>query len=238
MATTPASAAGDGNGGTQCKSTYRDDGGSRESLRYFTSRKTIMEMLSDRGYDVPDSELTRSLPEFRAQFGDFPNPETLRISASSRSNPSKKGLLLSLLEAHLILVIFMGTDEVKVASIRSIFGQLVHGTNLNGLIMVLQSKMNSFARKELDKFPCKVEVFEITDLLVNISKHVLQPALHILTLEEKQQLLKAHSLKDKQLPQMLQTDAIAQYYGLEKGQVVKLAFAGGPYDFITYRCVM
>ncbi|KAJ4829489.1 hypothetical protein Tsubulata_001442 [Turnera subulata] len=229
MATTPASAAGDGNGngGIQCKSTYRDDGGSRESLKYFTSRKTILEMLSDRGYDVPDSELTRSLPEFRAQFSNFPNPGSLRISASSRSNPTKK-----------ILVIFMGTDELKVASILSIFGQLVHGTNLNGLIIVLQSKMNSFARKKLDKFPCKVEVFEITDLLINTSKHVLQPALDILTLEEKQQVLRAHSLKDEQLPQMLETDAIARYYGLEKGQVVKLAFAGGPYDFITYRCVM
>ncbi|KAJ6944455.1 hypothetical protein NC652_009750 [Populus alba x Populus x berolinensis] len=35
--------------------------------------------------------------------------------------------------------------------------------------------MNYFAKKEPEKFPFKVEVFQITDLLVNITMHVLQP---------------------------------------------------------------
>lgn len=41
-----------------------------------------------------------------------------------------------------------------------------------------------------------------------------------------------------QLPRMLETDAIARYYGLEKGQVVKITCSGGLVDsLVTYRCV-
>lgn len=42
-----------------------------------------------------------------------------------------------------------------------------------------------------------------------------------------------------QLPMMLESDAIARYYGLEKGQVVKVSYAGGiPHSLVTYRCVV
>lgn len=41
-----------------------------------------------------------------------------------------------------------------------------------------------------------------------------------------------------QLPRMLRTDAIARYYGLEKGQVVKVTYDGDmTRAHITYRCV-
>ncbi|KAJ4829491.1 hypothetical protein Tsubulata_001444 [Turnera subulata] len=139
MATTPAFAAG--NGGPQCKSTYRGDEGSRERLRvcFF---------------------LYLRLTCFR-KFRPFVLLEKTNISLISVCylvRHLQESLLFLFCQ---ILVIFMGTDEINVASIHSIFGQLVNGTNLDGLIMVLQSKMNNFARKELDKFPCKVEVFEV-----------------------------------------------------------------------------
>ncbi|KAM0948790.1 putative DNA-directed RNA polymerase [Dioscorea sansibarensis] len=63
----------------------------------------------------------------------------------------------------------------------------------------------------------------ITGLLVNITKHVLKPKHDILTEEEeKQALSKKYDVEESQLPRMLLTDAIASYYGLEKGQVVKV----------------
>lgn len=41
-----------------------------------------------------------------------------------------------------------------------------------------------------------------------------------------------------QLPRMLRTDAIARYYGLEKGQVVKVTYDGDmTRSHVTYRCV-
>lgn len=40
---------------------------------------------------------------------------------------------------------------------------------------------------------------QITDLLVNITKHVLKPQHQLLTDEEKQRLLKKYSIEEKQV---------------------------------------
>lgn len=66
-------------------------GGSVDSIRYFECRRTVLEMLSDRGYAVPPSDLTTtSLLEFRSLFGQLPKPEALGLCVSLRSNPSIK----------------------------------------------------------------------------------------------------------------------------------------------------
>lgn len=42
-----------------------------------------------------------------------------------------------------------------------------------------------------------------------------------------------------QLPRMLETDAFARYYGLQKGQVVKFTYCSGIAEFLeTYRCIL
>ncbi|KAK9289510.1 hypothetical protein L1049_007665 [Liquidambar formosana] len=219
---------GDGNGGAwgMCLSSYVDEG-SVESHRYYLSRRTVLEMLRDRGYAVPNSEIDLSLQEFRSIYGQTPDPERFRISTSLRSDPSKK-----------ILVIFCGPGLVKVNVIRSIATQIVNKDSLSRLILILQNQITSQALKAVDLFSFKVETFQITDLLVNITKHVLKPKHRILTDEEKQKLLKKYSLDEKQLPRMLQKDAIARYYGLEKGQVVKVINSGEITEsHVSYRCV-
>ncbi|RQO88632.1 hypothetical protein POPTR_003G200450v4 [Populus trichocarpa] len=107
-------------------------------------------MHKDRGYDVADTELTRSLMEFRSIFGNCPDLDSLRFSISLRSNPYNKNL-----------VIFMGTDEIRTANIRAVYGQILSKESRQGLILILQSKMNHFAKKEPEKFPFKVKVFQV-----------------------------------------------------------------------------
>ncbi|KAA8519140.1 hypothetical protein F0562_013386 [Nyssa sinensis] len=216
-----------GAGRKPCISSFVSHG-TIESHRYHLARRTVLEMLRDRGYGVPDSELTRSLDEFRSVLSNKPNLDHLRISASLRSNPSKK-----------ILVIFCGTDEIRKQVIVGIFSQISNKESLHRVILILQSKMNSHARKVVDDFPTKVETFQITDLLANITKHVLAPKHEILTSEEKQMLLQKYHVEDKELPRMLVNDTIARYYGLQKGQVVKVTYGGPLTDsLVTYRCVM
>ncbi|KAJ0043878.1 hypothetical protein Pint_18197 [Pistacia integerrima] len=78
----------------------------------------------------------------------------------------------------------------------------------------------------------------ITDLLINITKHVLKPNHQVLTDQEKDRVLKKYSIEEKQLPRMLKKDAIARYYGLERGQVVKVTYSGEITEsHVTYRCV-
>ncbi|XP_050385237.1 DNA-directed RNA polymerase V subunit 5C [Argentina anserina] len=202
-------------------------GGSLESYRYYMSRRTVLEMLSDRGYSVPESELTRSLSEFQDAFGQNPDPERLSICASLRSNSKNK-----------IVVIFCGTEEIRKASARAIYANLMN-KDISSLMLVLQTKINCFARKELETYPYKVETFHISELLVNVTKHVLHPKYEILTAQEKKNLLSKYKLEDKKLPLMLETDAFARYYGLEKGQVVKITYRGGAVGALrTYRCIV
>ncbi|KAK6928876.1 RNA polymerase, subunit H/Rpb5 C-terminal, partial [Dillenia turbinata] len=200
---------------------------SRESMMLFLARRTVLEMLRDRGYSVPDSELQRPLSQFRFDFGINPDFDRLRICAPLVSNPSKK-----------ILVIFCGREEIKKQDILGVFSQITERVNLQRVILVLRGRINHYAQKEADNFAIKVEIFKINDLLVNITKHALQPKFEVLSAEEKAKLSEKYKLDNKQYPWMLATDAIARYYGLEKGQVVKITYTGGCADsLITYRCI-
>ncbi|KAL6987256.1 DNA-directed RNA polymerase V subunit 5A [Sarracenia purpurea var. burkii] len=210
----------------RCLSGYVDEG-STESHRYYLSRRTMLEMLRDRGYAVPISDIELSLEDFRAIHGQKPDIERLRISTSLRSDPSNK-----------ILVIFCGPAIVKVNVMRWIATQIVNRESLNRLILIVQNKVTTQALKAVELFPFTAEIFQITELLVNITKHALKPKHRVLTDEEKKRLLKKYSLDEKQLPRMLKKDAIARYYGLEKGQVVKVTYEGDITEsHITYRCV-
>ncbi|KAL6006774.1 hypothetical protein ACLOJK_032269 [Asimina triloba] len=189
-----------------CICSFVDDG-SVESHRYFLARRTVLEMLRDRGYAVAPADLELTLPEFRSIYGQIPDVDRLLISTSLISNPIQK-----------IRVIFCGPEMVKLATIRTILDQ-IRNENLHRLILVLQNKITSQAKKATKElFPCKVELFQITDLLVNITKHVLKPKHEILNPEEKKKLLSKYSAEEKQLPRMLESDAVARYYGLEPGQ--------------------
>ncbi|CAH8369767.1 unnamed protein product [Eruca vesicaria subsp. sativa] len=204
------------------------DTGGVESKRLYLARTTALEMLRDRGYQVTDTELSLSLSEFRSGFGEKPDLERLRISVPLSSNPVKK-----------ILVVFMGSEPVTVKTVRAIHIQISGTVGLHGLILVLQSKINHFAQKELATFPCPVETFPIGDLLVNITKHSGQPKIEILTKEEKEKLMSAHGLEDKQVPMLKEKDSFVRYHGLKKGQVVKITYSKEPVgSFATYRCIV
>lgn len=66
------------------------DHGSVESGRYHLARRTLYEMLHDRGYAVATSDINMNLADFRANFGDKPDPTSLQFSASLLSDTSKQ----------------------------------------------------------------------------------------------------------------------------------------------------
>ncbi|KAL8103496.1 DNA-directed RNA polymerase V subunit 5C-like [Apium graveolens] len=207
------------------------DTGSAETQRLYLGRRTVLEMLKDRGYAVDDSDIHISLAQFRSRFGQVPSQDLLdrlRFSVPRISTPSEK-----------VLVVFGGTDEIRKQAMSTLLFQLSHDSSRPKILLILQGKMNSHARKLADESSFQIETFPITDLLVNITKHQLLPKHEILSNEEQQSLLKKLEVQPSQMPRMLETDPIVKYYGLKKGQILKVTYAGpstGP--FATYRCVM
>ena len=74
------------------------------------------------------------------------------------------------------------------------------------------------------------------ELLVNITRHELVPKHMILCDAEKAELLKRYRARESQLPKIQCEDAIARYFGVHKGQVMKIirpSETAGRY--VTYR---
>jgi len=106
---------------------------------------------------------------------------------------------------------------------RKLLGMLEDKAIKKGII-VFPGNMTPSARKVIVAMAqqYRLEEFSEADLLVNITRHALVPQHEVLSNEEKKQLLEKYRLKDTQLPRIQVADPVARYYGLKRGQVVKI----------------
>jgi DNA-directed RNA polymerase I, II, and III subunit RPABC1 len=205
----------------------------KETYRLWRVRKTIMQMCHDRGYIVTQDELDQTLEQFKDQFGDRP----------SQNQPSRA--LLSVLVAHhndptdQMFVFFPEEPKVGIKTIKQ-YCQRMQEKNISRAIIVVQTGMTPSAKQSLVDMAPKyiLEQFMEAELMINITEHELVPQHIVMTPDEKKELLQRYKLKDYQLPRIQLSDPVARYFGLKRGQVVKIirpSETAGRY--ITYRLV-
>ncbi|KAF7327528.1 DNA-directed RNA polymerase RPB5 subunit [Mycena kentingensis (nom. inval.)] len=185
-----------------------------ECARLWKVNRTIHELVKDRGFQVADDEITMDLASFREQFSSNGSVDRNRLNfyTNSRVNPSDQ-----------IFIFFSDERNVGVKTMRKLLNILEEKAIQRGVI-VFPSTMTSSARKVITAMAqtYRLEEFSESDLLVNITHHTLVPRHDVLSQEEKKLLLEKYRLKETQLPRIQLADPVARYYGLRRGQVVKI----------------
>ncbi|EDV22513.1 DNA-directed RNA polymerases I, II, and III subunit RPABC1 [Trichoplax sp. H2] len=204
-----------------------------EAYKLWRIRKTVMQMCHDRGYMVSQEELDQTFDQFHEQF------------YSEMSESSQVRGLLSMLVHHIddpteqLFVFFPDEPKVGINTIKK-YCQRMQRENINRAIIIIQSGMTPTAKQSLIDMAPKytLESFMESELMINITEHHLVPKHIVMSPEEKAELLARYKLKEHQLPRIQVGDPVARYYGLKRGQFVRIirpSETAGRY--ITYRLV-
>eukprot|EP01122_Echinamoeba_exundans_P003985 TRINITY_DN14024_c0_g1_i1.p1 TRINITY_DN14024_c0_g1~~TRINITY_DN14024_c0_g1_i1.p1 ORF type:complete len:219 (+),score=54.68 TRINITY_DN14024_c0_g1_i1:37-657(+) len=190
--------------------------------------KTLMEMLSDRGYMVADKEKNYTYEDFTNKYGINPVRRDLFGVWVHRTDPTNKILLFL-------------PEEAKLSTTTLVeYAKQMKSEKIQRCIVVYKDKITPFSKQYVAKAQqfYDFELFKDSELLVNITKHHLVPKHDLLTQDEKKELLDKYRLNESQLPRIQREDPVARYYGLGRGDVVKItrpSETAGRY--ITYRIV-
>uniref|UniRef100_A0AC35UCV0 RPB5 homolog n=1 Tax=Rhabditophanes sp. KR3021 TaxID=114890 RepID=A0AC35UCV0_9BILA len=204
-----------------------------ETSKLWRIRRTVTQLCHDRGYLVTDDELNLTLDDFKTTFGSQP----------SQGKPSRSDL--TMLVAHVqnsedqMFIFFPDDPKVGIKTIKTICGQM-QDQHIQKAIIVVQGGMTPSAKQAIIDLAGKytIDQFAENELVVNITEHELVPEHIVMTEEEKRELLKRYRVAPSQLPRMQVSDPIARYYGLKRGQVVKIvrpSETAGRY--VSYRVV-
>jgi DNA-directed RNA polymerase I, II, and III subunit RPABC1 len=197
-----------------------------ELNRLYRVWSTLMKMLNDRGYNVPENMLQMSLNSLKQRFVDKKSRECLISYFAKIDDPDTK-----------IMIYFDDNPRITVPIIATI-AQRMHKDSIKRTLMVGKGTITPSAKQAIIEVQSHfvIEFFEEKELLVNIMEHELVPHHIVMTEVEKQALLKRYRVKESQLPKIQINDPVSRHYGLSKGQVLKIirtSETAGKY--ITYR---
>ena len=102
--------------------------------------------------------------------------------------------------------------------------QRMQEENISRALIVVQTGMTPSAKQALVDMAPKyiLEQFREAELMINITEHELVPEHVVMTTDEKRELLARYKLKEHQLPRIQQSDPVARYFGLKRGQVTNI----------------
>ena len=175
-----------------------------EKNSFFKARQTILEMLSDRGYTIPEN-LHISYDEFNIQYEN----NNMYIYLEDQD---KKFYIYF----HTLVKNFSKKDFVSIMNkLNKQYDDHLH------VIFVTRDKLNQTLQKEIAKLD-NCESFILKSLVFNITKHNLIPQMRLMNKDEIQVLLNEFKIEKHMLPKILETDPISRYYAAKIGDIFKI----------------
>lgn len=178
----------------------------------FCVRKTILELLRDRGYGVTAEarDVKMAYDEFASEFMNANyNRDRLTMLKQRVGNATDQ-----------IYVFFLSEPDRKPVRLNSIAPvvERMERDKVKRALLILNTGRTRYAKLAIERVNSsrrlRLDVFIENELVVNITKNQLVPAHKVLTPDEKKALLLRYMLKESQLPRIQTTDPIARYYGL------------------------
>ncbi|TFK72974.1 RPB5 subunit of DNA-directed RNA polymerase [Pluteus cervinus] len=187
---------------------------SDEGARLWKVNRTMRQMAKDRGFRISDDEINMDLQTFRSLYvrNGVVNRNDLGFLTHMRNNPTDQ-----------LFVLYTDERSVGVKTMKKLL-DILEGKDIQRGIIVFPGTITPSARKVIagmgNNF--RLEEFSESDLIVNIVHHTLVPQHDVLTAEQKKLLLEKYRLKETQLPRIQLADPVARYFGLRRGNVVKI----------------
>ena len=182
-----------------------DEAGVFESVR-----RTILEMCKDRGYQVP--EVVASKEEMQKYLTEY---QTVGHFMMFLDQNDKK----------VAVIVIKSDSQISERSIEGVANRVIEA-DIYRAVLVSNRSLTSSAEKLLKKLENEskliIEFFTTSDLMINITHHEMVPRHIVCTREEKELVLKKYKAKESQLPKILVSDPVARYYGIRKGELMKI----------------
>ena len=186
---------------------------------YYKVRKTTLEMLRDRGYNISTG--------YEIPYDEF----LIKLDNDDIDMVIEDG--------DKIIYVYFHVSEKNLSKKEyvNLIGRITEEYENLHIIIITPSKLNQTLKKEIKKLD-NCESFLMKELLFNITRHVLIPEMRLLNKDEINQVVKKFRVSANKLPKFLLTDPVVRYYGGKTGDVFEIKrISLGSGVNITYRYV-
>lgn len=191
-------------------------------------RRTILQMLSDRNYDIGD-QLEDDYETFKMNNYDILENKILSgltINCTHKENYDER-----------VQVRF--DKPYFIIREKELYKELQQ-EKVNHFIFIVEE--NRQTQKLINAFKAvkiKIEFFLFKEMMINITHHNLVPKHEPLSMKEKEELLKCYHIKENQLPLISEHDPICRYFGVEPGVVMRITRRSNTAGkYVIYRLVI
>jgi DNA-directed RNA polymerases I, II, and III subunit RPABC1 len=174
----------------------------------------VHEMLHDRYYHHIISG--KQLECFDDFLKEFVKLGTLDKEAMTFVRMNK----VKTISPRFISVFFTREETIGKKSIEKLLESMAKN-KINHCILVYPKIITSSARKRVEKCR-KIEIFSEEDLVVNVTKHQMMPLFRIMSDAEKKRFFLYTKLSEDRLPRISVNDPVAKYYGMNRGDLIKI----------------